>query len=176
MRNSNYPAGVTDATIERYFGEGYDFPHDVGLQRWECPWCKECLKGFPEDQHSTQASHNAVCPEYPQVRRAAMNQRYVVEWCSEIPLNECGDSDMDRAKYVRSPYKTLTLAIDFAKELIRLSKDAFGSVRVEEQEVRINDDILEHEGREVKQWHTVRYLCVDDENFKYSEKEWNYDE
>lgn len=56
------------------------------------------------------------------------DKTWEVEWCSEIPLDENGDSDMDAAKYHFVHIQDKDKALAYAKKV--LPKDAFGAVRV----------------------------------------------
>jgi hypothetical protein len=91
-------------------------------------------------------------------------RRIVVEWCKEIPLDEFGDRDIDRAKYVKTEFGSLRKATEFARSLIRDRRDAFGCVRIEEQTLTVDHDALEHEGMRVLTWRCDRAWDVDDEN------------
>ena len=104
-------------------------------------------------------------------KKSEQTIRYQAEWCSKCPLDECGDADLDRAEYKRQSFDHLYLTVAFAVALLRERKDFFGSIEIEEQELRLDDDILEHEGRHVLKWHPLRVLHVDDLEYKYSEKD-----
>lgn len=56
------------------------------------------------------------------------DRRFQVEWCTEIPVNEFGDGDLDAARYRRRLLETLEAARAFAKEV--LPNDAFGSIPI----------------------------------------------
>jgi len=56
------------------------------------------------------------------------DERYRVEWCESIPIDENGDGDLDAAVYRRRLFATHTAAIAFAKSV--LPRDAFGAVDV----------------------------------------------
>lgn len=78
-----------------------------------------------------------------------------------MPTDECGDIDRDNATYSHKTFDKLPDAILFAISILADGKDFFGVVRIDEQELRIDDDILEHEGREVLAWHDAQYCHVE---------------
>lgn len=97
--------------------------------------------------------------------------RYHVEWCSEIPKDDVGDSDMDSAKYLAKCFTRIDTAIQFAKEI--LPSDQFGCVRIEEQEYRFDEDTFKYEGWKRYTWEPLRYMHVDDADAVYGEKDLN---
>lgn len=86
---------------------------------------------------------------------SANRQRWLLEWCSGIPLNEFGDGDLNRAIYVREPFDSLEAAKMRAVQLIANEWDAFGCVRLQRQAIAVDEDILEHEGRAVVGWRDI---------------------
>ncbi len=92
--------------------------------------------------------------------------RYLVEWCKELPKDENGDADMDGAKYARQGVVGFKDALALA--LAVLPKDCFGSVSIEEQELR--EDFYE-DGTPRRRWCSIRQMRVDDPDWKYSEKD-----
>lgn len=64
--------------------------------------------------------------------------RFEVEWCSEIPVDEYGDSDMDAAKYHTRKFETIEQARAYAKEVF--PKDAFRVVSITPVEFVAYDD------------------------------------
>ncbi len=92
--------------------------------------------------------------------------RYEVEWCSAIPLNECGDGDLDNAKYEKLYFDLFGVALAYAKEI--LPKDYFGSVRLEEQEVFRDEDIFKQERVSVMRSRALRSMYVDDDKRDFS--------
>lgn len=66
------------------------------------------------------------------------DRRFEVEWCSEIPVDEYGDSDMDRAKYHTRKFEDVDLARAYAREVF--PKDAFGVVSITPVEFVAYDD------------------------------------
>lgn len=95
--------------------------------------------------------------------------RYHVEWCSKIPLDKNGDSNIDGAKYIAKNFTLIDTAIQFAVE--NLPNDCFGCTRIEEQEYRLDEDVFRHEGWKRYNWHLVRIMHVHDKDYKYSEND-----
>jgi hypothetical protein len=87
-------------------------------------------------------------------------------WCKEIPLLDeasgSNDRDMDRAVYVVEHFADVNAAERRARELLAQGLDQFGSVRIAEQERRVNEDIREHEGRTAWEWVDVAEAHFDD--------------
>lgn len=82
--------------------------------------------------------------------------RFEVEWCVNIPRDENGDGDFDRADYRFRHFPTMGLAAAFARNLIRQRADAFGAVAIRQQ-------YLHAEGRR-EEWENVdRWECSDAE-------------
>ena len=84
-----------------------------------------------------------------------LGKRFVVEWCESMPKDENGDAILDTAKYVKEPFASMKAAQKRAGELIAARKDFFGCIRIEEQELAVDEDILEHEGPQVRGWRIV---------------------
>lgn len=61
---------------------------------------------------------------------AKLMHGWEVEWCSELPIDEFGDTDMDRAVMCFRDFQTLEAARKFAKRI--LPKDQFGVVTINE--------------------------------------------
>lgn len=51
-----------------------------------------------------------------------------VEWCTEIPVDENGDSDMDRAKLHVERFQFAEEAMEFARDVF--PQDQFGAVAI----------------------------------------------
>jgi hypothetical protein len=78
-----------------------------------------------------------------------------------MPVDECGDIDRDNAIDSHQSFKNLPDAIAFACKIVAEGKDFFGVVRIDEQELRIDEDILNCEGWRVLAWHDVRFCHVE---------------
>lgn len=99
------------------------------------------------------------------------DERYAVEWCSEIPTDpETGESDIDAAKYHVECFKDEATALKRAAELYPL--DAFGSVIVTRQEARLDPYISRAIGRRHYEWENVAVLYFDDAAHVYTERDW----
>lgn len=57
-----------------------------------------------------------------------LKEGWEVEYCDNLPRDEHGDADIDRATYVVRDFATKRAALRYAKKVLPLS--AFGSVRV----------------------------------------------
>ena len=77
-------------------------------------------------------------PELKTRRPRVGDRCYEVEWCSEIPRDENGDSDMDAAKMHVARFSTHDEALAFAKEVY--PRDAFGSVCITPMQFSPYDD------------------------------------
>lgn len=103
-----------------------------------------------------------------------MKTRYKVEWCYEIPLDEAGDAIHDGAKFRFTITDTFEKAVELAKSLVRGGKVEYGSVEIEFQELAVDADILENEGRSILKWQTLKNIFVDEPEYAYAEKEMEY--
>lgn len=63
-------------------------------------------------------------PKLPRVG----DEAFEVEWCSDLPRNEYGDADMDRAVMHIRTFKTKGAAMRYARQVYH--RDAFGSVSI----------------------------------------------
>lgn len=66
-------------------------------------------------------------------KRATIGDRkYELEWCAGIPLDECGDCDLDNADMRREffPITKIEAARERARELLSSDKDAFGAISI----------------------------------------------
>lgn len=93
--------------------------------------------------------------------------QYEVEWCSNLPLNKWGEGELDLAHYEFNEFKEIDKAIEFAKDLLKNNKDAFGSVRLSKQ---IYEETMYAPW--LKEWKDYSYFHVDDLNYDYSNPEW----
>jgi hypothetical protein len=57
---------------------------------------------------------------------------FEVEWCNNLPFDECGDGDFDHADCVSKVFRTKESALDYARKVFPL--DVFGSVSIREVE------------------------------------------
>ena len=98
-------------------------------------------------------------------------ERYEVEWCPEMPVDEHGDFEPDLAKYSRKHFNTFPEAIEFAKTILKEGKDCFGSPGIDFQVYHRDEDVFEHEGWTRMVWETESTLRVDVEDYQYTEKD-----
>jgi hypothetical protein len=87
------------------------------------------------------------------------HERWRVEWCSEMPVTEFGDADIDRAVYSHRSFAFPALAIAFARNLLRgLIKGTtaeYGVCRIDRQEMRVDAGILASENWRTLAWEDV---------------------
>jgi hypothetical protein len=95
--------------------------------------------------------------------------RYEVEWCDSVPLfpDSKEDYDIDRAIYLQKYFTRFDTALDYAKEI--LPKDWFCDVRIEKQELQVDEDTLKYEGWARKIWISLSCLHVCDKDEVLSE-------
>lgn len=85
-------------------------------------------------------------------------ERWKVSWCSEMPVTEFGDADVDRATYVFRPFTARYAAERFARQLLRATAaDApvYGVCTIYRQERLVDADILQNEGWRKLAWEDV---------------------
>lgn len=104
--------------------------------------------------------------------KTTSGHRFEVEWCANIPLNEIGDAEHDRADFRRELFKNSAEAIVRAKKLLKDGKDAYGSVCVTEQIVERNDAISRDLGFGYYEWVNTRTIHIDDPGATIGELDW----
>lgn len=87
-------------------------------------------------------------------RKPKMQEQWQVEWCSILPeLEDCpGCADWDMATYETREFPTKAEAIAFARELLAPGNLPVNVATLSRQELEVNADILEHEGRTIREW------------------------
>lgn len=68
-------------------------------------------------------------------------EAFEVEWCDNLPVNEFGDAEMDKATYKRRYFHSKQIAEKFAR--IVFQHDKFGAVQI--TPVRLEDPLSDTE-------------------------------
>lgn len=97
--------------------------------------------------------------------------RFEVEWCREIPKDENGDSNFDRAVYVVEHFNGFVDAVARAKVLLRERLDAFGCVVVSEQRKELEEVVSRRLGRPYFTWEYTRSIHINDPDEPVSESD-----
>jgi hypothetical protein len=67
------------------------------------------------------------------------DETWEVQWCAGVPLDECGDADLDRADCRIRRFADRDAALAFAREIY--PKDYFGAVRITPERFEAYDEL-----------------------------------